>query len=187
MQNDLGTTDAHVLVVAVEKLTVSITYTDTHLQRLAFFRDLFTRFEVEWSASEQHAARQFESGGFALTVGVYRAGDGEELRRFLKFLGSRLAFLIDWNKARKKLRPFVDKRAALDILAWAAGTTSATAALSRLAVRAPSTKQWSSPVLAGCTSATGSTIFSGQRTQPPIYGSRCRRRPGDRAPAARQR
>ena len=121
MQNDLGTTDAHVLVVAVEKLTVTITYTDIHLPRLAFFRDLFASFNVQWSASEQHTARQFESGGFALTVGVYRAGDGEELRRFLEFLGSRLVFLIDWNRARKKLRPFVDKRAALDILAWAAG------------------------------------------------------------------
>ena len=121
LQNDLGTTDAHVLVVAVEKLTVSITYTDIHLQRLAFFRDLFASFNVEWSASEQHRAKQFESGGFALTVGVYRAGDGEELRRFLEFLGSRLVFLIDWNRARKKLRSFVDKRAALEILAWAAG------------------------------------------------------------------
>ena len=121
LQNDLGTTDAHVLVVAVENLSVSITYTDIHLRRLAFFRDLFASFNVEWSASERHTAKQFESGGFALTLGVYRARDGEELRRFLEFLGSRLVFLIDWNKARKKLRPFVDKRAALDILAWAAG------------------------------------------------------------------
>ncbi|NTV10725.1 MAG: hypothetical protein HGA47_08105, partial [Zoogloea sp.] len=38
LQNDIGTTDAHVLVVHVEAMRVSITYTDVHLQRLLFFQ-----------------------------------------------------------------------------------------------------------------------------------------------------
>lgn len=120
LQNDLGTTDAHVLVVTVEDLTAAVTYTDIHLQRLAFFRDLFARFAVDWSASRQLAAAGFETGGFSLTVGTYAARDMADLKDFLAFLGSRLVFLIDWNRARKRLRPFVGKRGALEVLAWAA-------------------------------------------------------------------
>jgi hypothetical protein len=35
IQNDLGTTDAHVIVIHVEELAVSVTYTDVHPERLA--------------------------------------------------------------------------------------------------------------------------------------------------------
>ncbi len=38
LQNDIGTTDAHVLVVHVSGREVSITYTDVHLPRLLFSR-----------------------------------------------------------------------------------------------------------------------------------------------------
>ena len=37
IQNDIGTTDAHVLVIHAEDLTVTITYTDIHRRRTAFF------------------------------------------------------------------------------------------------------------------------------------------------------
>ncbi len=40
IQNDIGTTDAHVIVIHVEGLTVSVTYTDVHAERLAFFQDM---------------------------------------------------------------------------------------------------------------------------------------------------
>ena len=40
IQNDIGTTDAHVVVIHVEGLTVSVTYTDVHEQRLRFFQDM---------------------------------------------------------------------------------------------------------------------------------------------------
>ena len=43
LQNDIGTTDAHVLVVHVSGREVSITYTDVHLPRLLFFQSLFRR------------------------------------------------------------------------------------------------------------------------------------------------
>ena len=36
IQNDIGTTDAHVIVIHVKPLSVS-TYTDVHLERLTFF------------------------------------------------------------------------------------------------------------------------------------------------------
>jgi hypothetical protein len=43
LQNDIGTTDAHVLVVHVVGRKVSVTYTDVHLPRLLFFQSLFER------------------------------------------------------------------------------------------------------------------------------------------------
>ena len=48
IQNDIGTTDAHVLVVHVEGLAATLTYTDVHLQRLLFFQSLFDRSQVDW-------------------------------------------------------------------------------------------------------------------------------------------
>jgi hypothetical protein len=55
LQNDIGTTDAHVLVIHVEGLAAAVTYTDVHLQRLIFFQSLFDRFAVEW---ERYALSQ---------------------------------------------------------------------------------------------------------------------------------
>jgi hypothetical protein len=40
IQNDIGTTDAHVIVIHVQDLTTSVTYTDVHPERLAFFQEL---------------------------------------------------------------------------------------------------------------------------------------------------
>ena len=47
IQNDIGTTDAHVMVIAVEKNAVTITYTDVHLARAKFFVDLFDKFQAK--------------------------------------------------------------------------------------------------------------------------------------------
>ena len=38
----------------------------------------------------------------------------------MELLGSRLVFLIDWNRARKRLRDLVGNRAAVELLDWAA-------------------------------------------------------------------
>ena len=42
------------------------------------------------------------------------------LENFLEFLGSRIVFLIDWNRARKALQIFMGKTAAVELLTWAA-------------------------------------------------------------------
>ena len=39
---------------------------------------------------------------------------------YLTFLGSRLVFLIDWSRARKRLRTFAPWRVCLEVLRWAA-------------------------------------------------------------------
>ena len=46
LQNDIGLTQAHILVIHVEPPQASLTCPDVHPQRLLFFQDLFLRFAV---------------------------------------------------------------------------------------------------------------------------------------------
>ncbi len=121
IQNDIGATDAHVIVIHVEGLAVDITYTDVHRGRTRFFTGLFEDRGVEWSPlTERSEAGLADDQAFYLVTGRHEAADVAGLDAFLDYLGSRLVFLIDWNKARKALELFVDKRAALKLLARAA-------------------------------------------------------------------
>ncbi len=121
LQNDIGTTDAHVLVVHVEGLGATVTYSDVHLDRLLFFQSLFEEFAVEWEETRSRRESGLNQGGiYHLCIGGYKARDREQLAQYLAFLGSRLVFLIDWNRARKRLRPFVPKRDGIAVLKWAA-------------------------------------------------------------------
>jgi hypothetical protein len=117
IQNDIGTTDAHVLIAYVEGLRLSVTYSDVHRQRLEFFERRLKDFA--WSVSNRHAA-DMEEDIFHLATGVYEAADTAGLDAALERLGASLVFLIDWNKARKNLRRLVSKSAAVSILDWAA-------------------------------------------------------------------
>ena len=55
IQNDIGTTDAHVIVIHVQDLTVSVTYTDVHAERLAFFQDMLKPRGVAWEKDSSTA------------------------------------------------------------------------------------------------------------------------------------
>jgi len=120
IQNDLGTTDAHVVVVRVTDLVVSITYTDVHLQRLLFFQALLTPWPVSWEDTRSRSDEAIEGGLYHLASGRFEAADEAECERFLEHLGSRLVFIIDWNRARKRLRRLVGRSAAVALLRWAA-------------------------------------------------------------------
>jgi uncharacterized protein Yka (UPF0111/DUF47 family) len=120
LQNDIGATEAHVLVVHVEPPRVSLTYTDVHPQRLFFFQGLIERFAVQWSDTLSRQAPRLEEKLYYLSQGTYVARDRADLEDFLRFLGSRVVFLIDWNQARKRLRRFAPKRVCLEVLRWAA-------------------------------------------------------------------
>lgn len=120
IQNDIGTTDAHVVVIHVEEGAVTVTYTDVHRQRAKFFIALFEGHEIGWSPLAEENTRLGDESVFYLVSGTYRAQDREALLRFLEFLGSRIVFLIDWNKARKALQTFIGKVDAIGILTWAA-------------------------------------------------------------------
>jgi pyruvate,orthophosphate dikinase len=120
IQNDLGTTDAHIVVVRVSGFTVTITYTDVHLARLLFFQELLSPWPVGWEDTRSRADGTVESGIYHLAAGRLTADDDAELERFLEHLGSRLVFMIDWNRARKRLRRLVGRRSAVELLRWAA-------------------------------------------------------------------
>jgi uncharacterized protein Yka (UPF0111/DUF47 family) len=120
IQNDIGTTDAHVIVIHVEELAVSVTYTDVHAERLAFFRDMLKPHAVTW---ETESTAVLAAGSpFYLATGRLEAADAAGCRAYLDFLGSRLVFLIDWNRARKQLRGFLRGPDRLALLRWAAET-----------------------------------------------------------------
>ena len=121
IQNDIGETDAHVVVIAVEGDTVTVTYTDVHRARAKFFTGLFRDFPVQWSGLDRMSAGGLgDDGGFFLVTGRHPADGGKARDAFLEALGASLVFLIDWNKARKLLRSWVSKSDAVRILAWAA-------------------------------------------------------------------
>jgi uncharacterized protein Yka (UPF0111/DUF47 family) len=121
IQNDIGLTQAHVLVLAVENLVVTVTYTDVHRERLAFFQRMLERFPVLWSDVLTRAGGVATGGAaYQLTTGTFAAENTDRLAEYLTWVGSRLVFLIDWNRARKRLTGIVGKRDAIDLLDWAA-------------------------------------------------------------------
>ncbi len=120
IQNDIGTTDAHVLVVRVRGLEAGVTYTDIHDARLRFFKSLFEAFDMEWAGTEQRDSAKLASRQYLLATGTFRAKTEAELARFLTHLGSRIVFLIDWNHMRRRLHGFVGRARAIDVLKWAA-------------------------------------------------------------------
>ncbi|HEY5127302.1 MAG TPA: hypothetical protein VIJ35_08385, partial [Bradyrhizobium sp.] len=121
IQNDIGETDAHVVVIVVEQDTVTITYTDVHLARAKFFTGLLRNFPVQWSGLERKSAEGLgDDDVFYLVTGRYPADGGKRRDAFLEAIGASLVFLIDWNKARKILLAWVSKGDAVRVLDWAA-------------------------------------------------------------------
>jgi hypothetical protein len=113
IQNDLGSTPGHLVVIHVEHLVVTITYSDVHRARLRFFQGQLDSYALTWTPAPSE-------GAFEASVGKYVADTPVHIEQFLRFLGSRLVFLIDWNRARKRLGRLVSKRAAVELLRWAA-------------------------------------------------------------------
>jgi len=121
IQNDLGTTDAHVIVIHVEGLRVQLIHTDIHPERIQFLREMLSRYAMSWTAGQPSQPEPLASGvAFHLVTGIFEAGDSNELMAYLNFLGSRLVFLIDWNRARKDLRSFLRGKHRIEVLKWAA-------------------------------------------------------------------
>ncbi|HEY7078796.1 MAG TPA: hypothetical protein VH500_03780 [Nitrososphaeraceae archaeon] len=122
IQNDIGTTDAHVLVLHVKKMKATLTYTDIHIRRLLFFRSLLEKYEIRWNEtdSKKSTTNNKNADIYHLSIGVYEAEGEKELYEYLSFLGSRIVFLIDWNRARKSLRNFIKTADCISVLKWAA-------------------------------------------------------------------
>lgn len=121
IQNDIGTTDSHVIVIHIEERKVSLTYSDVHLERLQFFSSLLDSFPVTWTNPNSSQSATLAGGApFFLSTGSFEAKDHQQLLAYLDHLGSRLVFLIDWNRARKQLRGFLNGAQRLRLLRWAA-------------------------------------------------------------------
>ncbi len=120
VQNDIGETEAHVVVVKVVDRVVTVIYTDVHLPRLLFFQRMLAAHEVRWEDTRSRAGGAASKDLYHLAVGRFEADSQPELEAFLELLGSRMVFLIDWNRARKRLRILVGNSTAVELLDWAA-------------------------------------------------------------------
>jgi hypothetical protein len=115
IQNDLGMTPSHTVVVHAAGLAATVTYTDVHHARVVFLQELLAPYDVQWAGPVSGAGTDAE-----VLIGRYTADSPETFERYLAFLGSRLVFLIDWNRARKRLARLVGKQEAVALLKWAA-------------------------------------------------------------------
>ena len=120
IQNDIGETDAHVVVMKVIGRAVTVIYTDVHLPRLLFFQRMLAGRDIHWEDTRSRGGGAASKDVYHLAVGRFEADSQAALEAFLELLGSRMVFLIDWNRARKRLRNLVGNRAALELLEWAA-------------------------------------------------------------------
>ncbi|MCA1769269.1 MAG: hypothetical protein LC652_04715 [Halomonas sp.] len=117
LQNDIGTNDAHVLVIQVQDLVITLTYSDLHRQRFGFFQTLLGEIGAQWSTPEARTSSGLNAGkAFFVGTATFECADEESLQHALESIGSRIVFLIDWNRARKRLVHFVSKGSAVSIL-----------------------------------------------------------------------
>jgi len=92
-----------------------------HPERIEFLREMLKPYGVFWEEGQGKLSESELSGeAFRLVTGRFEAKDQDELLNYLNFLGSRLVFLIDWNRARKDLRSFLRGKDRMALLGWAA-------------------------------------------------------------------
>ena len=121
LQNDIGTNDAHVLVIEVKAHKITLTYSDLHRSRLEFFQSLLVPFGGQWSKLESRVSAELNNGAaYTVATAEFDCPDDNALMAALEGIGSRIVFLIDWNHARKRLQIFVSREEAIALLALAA-------------------------------------------------------------------
>ncbi len=118
IQNDIGTNDAHVLVIQVAAHAITLTYSDLHRVRLEFFQTLLEPSGAKWSGLESRTSADLNQGeAYSVATAQFDCVDDAAVEAALEGIGSRIVFLIDWNRARKRLQAFVEKEDAIVILA----------------------------------------------------------------------
>jgi len=96
IQNDIGTNDAHVLVVQVEGLGMILTYSDLHSARFAFFQEALTGIGAVWSGvGARNTAGLNDGEDYTLGTAQFDCVDEAALLTALESLGARIVFLID--------------------------------------------------------------------------------------------
>lgn len=121
IQNDIGTNDVHVLVVTVEEPEIRLTYSDLHRGRFRFFQRLLEEIGFTWTVQTSAAGSGLNEGRpYVVGEAVFRGQDRAALEAALEGLGAKIVFVIDWNRARKRLQEFVGKEQARELLYRAA-------------------------------------------------------------------
>jgi uncharacterized protein Yka (UPF0111/DUF47 family) len=121
IQNDIGTNDAHVLVIQVEGLVITLTYSDLHDRRFAFFQALLAEIGANWSGVGSRNTAGLNAGAdYVIGTARFDCADEPSLQTTLEELGARIVFLIDWNRARKRLNLLVKKSISVEVLTEAA-------------------------------------------------------------------
>lgn len=121
IQNDIGTNDAHVLVLQVCERRISLTYSDLHPRRFAFFQTLLGAAGAVWSQPQTRTTRGLnQNDAYTLGTATFNSDSDAGLDQTLATIAAQIVFLIDWNKARKRLKTFVSNPGASAILTRAA-------------------------------------------------------------------
>jgi uncharacterized protein Yka (UPF0111/DUF47 family) len=121
IQNDIGTNDAHVLVIEVVGNEIRLTYSELHEARFAFFRDMLERLGFRWVLEPPHTEALLNRGKpYLVGHATFTASHAGALLAALEATASRIVFVIDWNRAFKRLQLFVGKPVASGLLAAAA-------------------------------------------------------------------
>ena len=121
IQNDIGTNDAHVLVIQIEDRRITLTYSDLHDRRFAFFQKLLEEIGASWSdVGARNTAGLNAGADYIIGTALFDCADDAALLTSLEALGARIVFLIDWNRARKRLNRLVKKSTSVEVLTEAA-------------------------------------------------------------------
>lgn len=121
IQNDIGTNDVHVLVIEVERRTISLTYSDLHAGRFEFFCQMLEEVGFEWTVFDPVTSDGLNEGKpYQVGKARFKAKEDGMLMNGLEAVAARIVFVIDWNRARKRLQNFVSKPQALALLRRAA-------------------------------------------------------------------
>jgi len=111
IQNDIGTNDAHVLVIEVRDKKIELTYSELHKGRFDFFKAMLEKLGFNWQVFEPVTTADLNAGKpYHVGKATYQADKESDLNRALHMVGSRIVFVIDWNRARKRLQHFVTKK-----------------------------------------------------------------------------
>ena len=117
IQNDIGTNDAHVLVITVEGRSIRLTYSELHVIRFKFFQRLLEQAGFSWEVAESVMTPGMnENKPYTVGQATLHAEDDAALEQGLEDVAARIVFVIDWNRARKRLQMFVNKATAVDLL-----------------------------------------------------------------------
>ncbi|MFN4128684.1 MAG: DUF47 family protein [Paracoccaceae bacterium] len=117
IQNDIGTNDAHVLVIQIEGQVITLTYSDLHDRRFAFFQKLLEAIGASWSGVGARNTAGLNAGAdYIIGTAQFTCADETALLAALEALGARIVFLIDWNRARKRLNLLVKKSISVSVL-----------------------------------------------------------------------